>query len=420
MNIFTELEREHLKALIASGLQDVLTGEARLHVPTKQVRLGQASISVGLMIMADLANRGHTAEAASAQEEGSFRRNNIFHVMAASLYILLVSQDFDTYEHAGTLLARCGDGEDSMLQQHPPSVARDTYKDELVGLMHLDIIPLGQAAIAIGAMVKDCDCSTFYHPRTIEVSSGGNIKSIDVTPAMLYNLFSSQLNVAMGDCQRFMSSKGLSHILNKSPSDFSPEELERAAARAAAEANAILDATERLRVAVEALAHELPKHNHTMSSEHVESLQARLMQPCLFATLKTERAVTAAAVVAFTQSLRDGRVAMALSLEPGAEIPRAALTAGFLTAVAANAYLVTTITMPILSTCKYFLHDDAAKQQEYRNVVLTTEDTLRRAYLVPSYASLSDAEMRNRCNSEACRLEGRATSGPTSPTRDTR
>ena len=125
INIFTVQEQAHVRALIAEGVtgltytQDpgVIDDAPVLHAETNQMRLGEVRVQTGVALAANLANRGHTATAASStRKPGTYgsgtlggtsaftglRGMHISHNSAPALALLYMLSRYATYKHKGT------------------------------------------------------------------------------------------------------------------------------------------------------------------------------------------------------------------------------------------------------------------------------------------------------------------------------
>ena len=385
INIFTAKEQAHVRALIAEGItgltytQDpgVVDDAPVLHAETNQMRLGEVRVQTGVALAANLANRGHTATAASSTrkpgtygsgtlgERSAFtglRGMHISHNSAPALALLYMLSRYATYKHKGTT-----------------STARLTLQDEYLGLMIDDVIPLSEQAVYIALHAKNCDLSINYRPRSIKYKQNGVIIEVELSPARLLASFTSKLNVQFGRVQRVCSRLGVTSLE-------APWLRSASTTESDVERGKRTQGTKQLETAVDKLSSALATHGYVVPSAH-------LLEIFVYNSVKRERSVAAAAAQSLADALQNGSVKRALSLPAGAPIQRPQMAAALATALAMPMYLTTTVVLPLLGSHQYYNNERKELRAAYRDILHGCDNLFHHRLLAPSHASLAASTM---------------------------
>ena len=385
INIFTVQEQAHVRALIAEGVtgltytQDpgVIDDAPILHAETNQMRLGEVRVQTGVALAANLANRGHTATAASStRKPGSYgsgtlggtsaftglRGMHISHNSAPALALLYMLSRYATYKHKGTT-----------------STARLTLQDEYLGLMIDNVIPLSEQAIYIALHAKNIDLSINYRPRSITYKQNGVVIKLELSPARLLDCFTSKLNVQFGRVQRMCSRLGITSLE-------APWLRSACTTESDVERDMRTQGTKLLETAVDKLSSALATHSYNVPSKD-------LLEMFVYNTAKHERSVAAAAAQSLADALQNGSVARALSLPVGAPIHRPQMAAALATALAMPMYLTTTVVLPLLGSNQYHNHERVELRAAYQGILHGYGNLFHHRLLAPSHTSLASSTM---------------------------
>ena len=385
INIFTVQEQAHVRALIAEGVtgltytQDpgVIDDAPVLHAETNQMRLGEVRVQTGVALAANLANRGHTATAASStRKPGTYgsgtlggtsaftglRGMHISHNSAPALALLYMLSRYATFKHIGTT-----------------STARLTLQDEYLGLMIDNVIPLSEQAIYIALHAKNCDLSINYRPRSIKYKQNGVFIKLELSPARLLDCFTSKLNVQFGRVQRMCSRLGITSLE-------APWLRSACTTESDVERDKRTQGTKLLETAVDNLSSALATHHYNVPSTD-------LLEMFVYNTAKLERSVAAAAAQSLADALQNGSVTRALSLPAGAPIHRPQMTAALATALGMPMYLTTTVVLPLLGSNQYHNHERVELRAAYQGILHGYGNLFHHRLLAPSHTSLASSTM---------------------------